>query len=85
MQEGKQMKNDENMMQEKQPSTERVRRFRQSVAELGYHRIEIVADEATIKRLRDVAKARNIPTYEALEIATKLLVNWHKRNVSGNA
>lgn len=78
------MLNDDDTMQDKQPSTERVRRFRLSVAKLGYHRLEIVADEGTIKRLRDVAKARNIPTYEALEIATKLLVNWHKRNVSGN-
>ena len=72
------------MTTKKKAVTERVRRFRQKVSELGYRRMEIVADEATIKRLRDVAKARNIPSYEALEIASKLLVVWHKRSVAGN-
>ena len=68
----------------KKSVTERVRRFRQRVSELGYRRLEIVVDEASIKRLRDVAMARNIPSYEALEIASKLLAAWHERNVSGN-
>ncbi len=72
------------MAEKIQTSNERVKRFRKQTTELGYSRFEVVADGVTIKRLRDVAKARGIPVYEALELGSKLLVNWHKANVTGN-
>jgi hypothetical protein len=65
-------------------STARSRRFREKVAELGYRRLEITVDVTTIEHLRAVAKARKLDTYEALEVAVKLLVRWHNADVSGN-
>lgn len=68
----------------KQTSTVRNRRWRQGVKNLGYARLEVFADVATIRNLRAVVKARKIASYEALEQAVKLLVDWHNADVAGN-
>lgn len=65
-------------------STARNRKWRQGVKHLGYARLEVFADLATIERLRAVAKARKIASYEALEQAVNLLVQWHNADVAGN-
>lgn len=65
-------------------STTRSRRFRERVAEMGYRRMEITADIATITGLRAVAKARKIDTWDALAQAVKLLVQWHNSSIAGN-
>ncbi len=65
-------------------STARIKKFRQEVAALGYQRMEVVASVPVIKALRAVAKERKMATYEALELAVKLLVQWHTADVSGN-
>jgi len=65
-------------------STPRIHKFRGKVQELGYKRFEIVASIQSIADLRAVAKAGNIPTYQAFEQAVKLLVEQRKSSVSGN-
>jgi hypothetical protein len=65
-------------------STARSRRFREKVAEMGYRRMEITANVTAIEHLRAVAKARKLDTYEAMELAVKLLVRRHNADVSGN-
>jgi len=69
---------------ERKTSTARNRRFRNRVQELGYRRLEIVTGVQSIADLRSVAKALNMPSYEAFEQAVKLLVDWHKSSITGN-
>lgn len=66
-------------------STDRSRRFRKTVAELGYRRLEITVGISSIEQLRTLAMAMKITAAQTIELAVDLLAQQHKAPVAGNA